>query len=322
LSSYSEIVSDLLQARRAEPSATAIFRDLKHDKDLCPSLRNKVDEIFSAFEKYHTITYDIQGLKDKGTDVLLTEWVEGVKEFVCFQVKGEDDLAQKDYLKTLKAQFFDTQNTYGSKLKHYYIVVCYSLVSEDENGELRIDKARSEKVKNIIRDFAAEDRVRVIEPGFAAWFLGLSKVQIDVIIRTRFGNDDIVFKEARHLVAGLEITEKLLLIFILWLNFYHNKPTVTVDDITRSQFIRRMHLLIAEDIKHLYDFDRQIAYDLEILSNQFLESDGEGFSLSVQAVEPLAILMLDGSVRYDHHDDGLLEYMLRILSGYDLSEDE
>jgi len=48
LSKYSEIVSDLLQARRAEPSATAMFRNLKHDKDLCPSLRDKVDEIFSA----------------------------------------------------------------------------------------------------------------------------------------------------------------------------------------------------------------------------------------------------------------------------------
>ena len=261
-------------------------------------------------------------MKDKGTDVLLTEWVEGVKEFVCFQVKGEDDLAQKDYLKTLKAQFFDTQNTYGSKLQHYYIVVCYSLVSEDETGNLRIDKARGEKVKNVIRDFAPEDRVRVIEPGFGAWFLGLSTVQIDVIIRTRFGDDDIVFKEARHLVADLEITEKILLIFILWLNLYQNKPTVMADDITQSQFIRRMHLLIVEDIEDLYDFDHQIAHDLEILGNQFLESYGEGFSLSVQAVEPLAILMLDGSVRYDYHDEGLLEYMVRILGGYDLSESE
>jgi len=245
-----------------------------------------------------------------------------VKEFVCFQVKAEDDLAEKDYLKTLKAQFFDTQNTYGSRLQHYYIVVCYSIVAEDEKGEFRIDKGRGEKVKNIIRDFAGEDKVRVIEPGFAAWFLGLSRVQIDVIVRTRFGNDDIVFKEARNLVADLEITEKILLVFILWLNLYHNKQTVTADDITQSEFIRRMHLLIVEDVEDLYQFDYQIAHDLEILSNQFLESDGDGFSLSVQAVEPLAILMLDGSVRYDYHNDGLLEYMVRILSGYDLSEAE
>lgn len=71
MSRHAEIVSDLLQARRAEPSATAIFRDLKHDKDLCPKLRDQIEEIFSALKKYNTIAPDIQGLKDKGTDVLI-----------------------------------------------------------------------------------------------------------------------------------------------------------------------------------------------------------------------------------------------------------
>ncbi len=233
LSGHAEIVSDLLQARRAEPSATAVFRDLKHDKDLCPKLRDQIEEIFSALKKYHAIAHDIQGLKDKGTDVLLTEWVEEAKEFNCFQIKGEDDLAAKDYLKTLKAQFHDARNTYGMRLRHYYIVVCYSIVSEDESGQLIIDKARSEKVKNIIREFAGEDRVRVIEPEFAAYFLGLGAIQIDVIVRTRFGDDDVVFKEARHLVADLKITEKMVLVFVLWVHLYHNKLIVTADEITQ-----------------------------------------------------------------------------------------
>jgi hypothetical protein len=322
LSGHAEIVSDLLQARRAEPSATAIFRDLKHDKDLCPKLRDQIEEIFSALKKYQTIVHDTQGPQDKGTDVLLTEWVEDTKEFNCFQIKAEADFAAKDYLKTLKAQFHDARNTYGSKLKHYYIVVCYSIVSEEESGEVIIDKGRNEKVKNIIREFAREDKVRVIEPGFAAWFLGLSTIQIDVIVRTRFGNDDIVFKEARHLVADLKITEKIVLVFILWLHLYDNKFMVTADEITQSPFIRRMHLLIVEDIDELYEFDYQIAHDLQVLEDKFLESEGDGFSLHIQGVESLAILMLDGSVRYDYHDEGLLEYMLRILSGYDLSEVE
>ena len=322
MSGHAEIVSDLLQARRAEPSATAIFRNLKHDKDLCPKLRDQIEEIFSALEKYHTIAHDIQGLKDKGTDVLLTEWVEETKEFLCFQVKGEDDLAAKDHLKTLKAQFHDARNTYGSRLKHYYIVVCYSIVSENKSGRLIIDKGRNERVKNIIREFAGEDKVRVIEPGFAAWFLGLSRVQIDVIVRTRFGDDDVVFKEARHLVADLKITEKIVLVFMLWVHLYHNQLVVTAEEITQSQFIRRMHALIVEDVDDLYDFEYQIAHDLQVLEDKFLESEESGFSLHIQTVESLAILMLDGSVRYDYHDEALLEYMLRILSGYDLLEVE
>jgi hypothetical protein len=246
--------------------------------------------------------------------------VEGAKEYVCFQVKAEGDLAEKDYLKTLKAQFFDTDSTFGSKLKHYYIVVCYSIVTEDHAGSLQIDKKRSETVKMIIREFAGKDKVRVIEPTFAAWFLSLSTVQIDVIIRTRFGDDDVVFKEARYLVSELELTEKLLLVFMLWLNLYQDKLRVTADEITQSAFVRRMHSLIGDEIEEdLDEFDDQIAHDLAVLENKFLEADGEGFSLPVHAVEALAIIMLDGSVRYDYHEEALMEYMLRILGGYDLT---
>jgi len=40
MSEYSQIVCDLLEARRSEPSATEVFMKLKHDKDLCPGFRS------------------------------------------------------------------------------------------------------------------------------------------------------------------------------------------------------------------------------------------------------------------------------------------
>src|SRR5438552_2053990 len=129
MSEYSDIVCDLLQARRSEPSATEMFRHLKHDADLCPKLQHQIEVIFSGFKKFHAISYEIQGLKDQGTDVLLIEWVDREKEFVGFQIKAEWDLAQDGYLQKLKAQYFDARNRYGAKLKAYYIVLCYSIVS-------------------------------------------------------------------------------------------------------------------------------------------------------------------------------------------------
>jgi hypothetical protein len=325
MSQYSEIVCDLLQSRRAEPSATEVFKHWKHDADLCPKLRNQIEAIFSGFKKYHTVSYDIQGLKDQGTDVLLIEWVDDQKEFVCFQVKGEWDLAQNSYLQTLKAQYFDTRTRYGSKLKAYYILVCYSIVAEaSKTGQPVVDKARKEKVKGIIREFALETNVRVVEPEYAAWFLSLNTIRIDAIIRSRFGDQDVVFKEARNLVRDLGVMEKIILLFILWLHLFHNKATVTADEIIHSPDMQRLHQRIAEQADDLlYDFDYQIAHDLETLQNNFVECDSTGgFSLPLQSVQPLAILMMDGSVRYNYQDAELLEYTLRILGGFDLSDSD
>jgi hypothetical protein len=61
MSEYSQIVCDLLEARRSEPSATEVFIRLKHDKDLCPQFQNQIEKIFSGFKKYHNVNYDIQG---------------------------------------------------------------------------------------------------------------------------------------------------------------------------------------------------------------------------------------------------------------------
>jgi len=332
LSDYSEIITDLLLLRRAEPSATDVFKRWKHDEHLCPKLREKIELAFSAFKKYHTITHDIQGLKDEGTDILLTEWVNDRKQFVCFQIKGEWDLAQKGYLETLKAQHFNTRNRYGDKLKAYYIIVCCSIVTNEaakrrfvtDKKRLIPDKKKIEQVKAIVRAFAPEDKVRVIEPEYAIRFLTLTSLEIDSSIRIRYGEDDIVFKEARALVRGLAPTETVLLVFVLWLRLYKNKQLVSMEEITRSAYIQRMHEFIFEQLEYdLYNFEDQIAHDIEILEDAFIDVDTSGdFSLSLQAVQALAILMMDGNVRYGYEEEELLEYTIEILGGFSVTPEE
>jgi hypothetical protein len=249
--------------------------------------------------------------------------VDDQNEFVCFQIKGEWDLAEKDFLKTLKSQYFDSRKEYEQGFKDYYIVVCYSIVTDDK-GRLVVDKKRQETVKAIIREFAHETRVRVIEPEYAAWFLSLSAIQIDALIKSRFGDEDIVYKEAIDLVSELGVTEKVILVFILWLQLYRNKLSVTTHEITQSPFMQRIHQMLADEAHFpIYDFDDQIAHDLEILENQFIERDSTGgFSLPIHSVQPLAILMMDGNIRYEHADEELLEYMLRVVGAFDLPNSE
>lgn len=323
MSQYTEILADFLQLRRGEIAETEKFRHLKHDKDLCEGFREKVDAVFNAFDKYHRVVYDIQGLKDEGTDVLLSERIGDKKEYVSFQVKGEWDLSQKDYLKTLKSQYFDSIKRYGDSLKDYYIVLCYSIATKDKQKQrLTLDKGRKEKVKGIIREFELMPQARVIEPEWAASFLALSQIQIDVVIKSRFGNEDIVFKEAINLVSELSSTEKIILVFMLWLHLYRNKSTTTSEEIVQSEFIQRTFASLPEEIDeddegyHYYplDLDSQVARDLERLEGNFVErGEGNDFSLPLDSVQPLAVLLMDGHIRYDHNDDELLTYMLALL---------
>jgi hypothetical protein len=324
VSEYSQIVCDLLEARRSEPSATEVFLTLKHDKDLCPRFQKQIERIFSGFKKYHNVSYDIQGLKDEGVDVLLIEWVDGQKEFVGFQIKGEWDLSQKDFLQKLKAQLHDARARYGSRLKVYYIVLCYSIVSEDKKSKrLGVDKARQEKVKSIIRDFAKESDVRVVEPEFAARFLSLSSVNIDAIIKSRFGNQDIVIKEALALTSDLSMMEKVVLLFLLWLHLFQNQASASAEEIMQSPIIQDLHQTLSREAEHLfYDFEYQITHDVETLQNKLIDCDSNGqFSIRLDLVKPLVVLMMDGSVRYQHGDQALLEYTLRLLEGLDDPED-
>src|SRR5687767_13775782 len=102
------IIYELLQFRRSPYEATSIFSSLKHNVDLCPKFQAKLESVYDAFDKYQTITYDIQGPRDQGTDILVRQRIDDENRYICFQIKSNDDLKKSDYLKVLKAQYFDT----------------------------------------------------------------------------------------------------------------------------------------------------------------------------------------------------------------------
>lgn len=324
MSEYSrQLIYELLQFRRAEPSATEALSRLMHNADLCPAFQRQIDAIFSAFRKYQRIVYDIQGPRDMGTDIVLREPMDDETGYVCFQIKSDLDLKKNEYLKDLKAQHFDARNKYQAALQDYYILLCCSVVKPDKERKQWVsDEAKKGQIRAIEGEFAAETKVHVIEPEFVVTFLNLSAIQIDAIIKSKFGDEDIVFKEALNLVSGLSSTEKALVVFMLWLRLYRQQATINPEDILRSSFILDVYdrgvILDEDDDDYLYDqlgAGSQIVRDIEYLQDKFIERDNPGnYLLDLESVQPLAVLMMDGAIRYDYHDDELLNYMLELLA--------
>ena len=75
----------------------------------------------------------------------------------CFQIKSEWDIQQEDYLKTLKAQLFDTRKRYQTALREYFIVLCFSVVTLEEKKKRR--KFGKTPPRRLIQDRARKNKV-------------------------------------------------------------------------------------------------------------------------------------------------------------------
>jgi hypothetical protein len=313
-----KLLYELLQFRRSTPESTEKFAELKHDADLCPRFQRKIEDIFGAFEKYHRITYDIQGPRDKGTDVLIRLPADDEDKFISLQVKSEDDLRDKNYLKSLKSQLFDTDPA-SSRLLDYYIVLCCNTN----------DRSNKAKVRSIGATFAKTPKVTIIEPEFALTFLRLTSIQVDALIKSRLGSEDIVFREALNDVKELTLTERALLFYLIWSKIYNDTATITVDKLNESEFLADVYSReYAAKSKRRYRFSDNvpdIISDLNHLEDTFISSDDQAsYSISLTEVESLAVLMMDGRIRYEYGAEELLYYMMDLFGpteGYDLSEE-
>ena len=65
------ILSELLFYRPSRFGETRQFAGWKHNRHLCPWLESQLNEIRDCFLKHQAVAYDVQGVHDLGTDVLL-----------------------------------------------------------------------------------------------------------------------------------------------------------------------------------------------------------------------------------------------------------
>ena len=67
----STVVDELVKYKASSNKNTKNFVKLKHNKHLCPMVEKQGNRILDCFVKYHSVAYDVQGINDRGTDVLL-----------------------------------------------------------------------------------------------------------------------------------------------------------------------------------------------------------------------------------------------------------
>ena len=195
------------------------------------NFKRKLEVILEAWEKYRKIAYDIQGFKDAGTDVLLREENGEECDYICFQLKSEGDINHKDLIKNLKAQWFDTHETYKAELLDYYIVLCCN--SDDKNNKAKIRSTEGE--------FKTVKPVHVIEPEYALSFLSLPTTTIDAVLKSKLGSEDVVFRKSLEIIATLTPTERALVFYLLWKSLYDKDRSVELSDLTRSDFLVKVY---------------------------------------------------------------------------------
>ncbi len=334
----SKIVDELLRYREGSILSTKTFRSFKHNKHLCPAVEKKLNTVIECLSKFHNIAYDVQGIHDRGTDVLLRD-SEGEPEesnYIAFQIKSFEDLNSEDYLTRLKAQCFESQNEYGNKLEQYYILLC-------------TDKSAQEnQIREIKKAFGTSSRVTVIDPQYAITFLRLNEIRIAAVVDSVLRKDDLVYKKVRQIIDELTPTEAALTVAILHQSIIDRKANVDLELIRNSRFIKEIYNRVPdyprdyyffydEDLSNISeenddseektkeksesyedrkrDFNIRISEDLDLLDGQLFSISGESgeIELDYDYGLPIQAILLDATVRYEYNGDELLNYILNAL---------
>ena len=101
-----EVLNELFRFGSVTEKATEEFKDMKHNADLCPAVTQQLNRLLESYLKYDAVAYDVQGLHDQGTDVLLKYYPNPDGEdnpwyAIAIQIKSYDDLKKPDYVKDL-----------------------------------------------------------------------------------------------------------------------------------------------------------------------------------------------------------------------------
>lgn len=196
------VVFDLLIYGRVAFSRTKEFKQKKHNKDLVPAFNDTFNEVLDYFDRYRNISYDIQGVRDCGIDVLIKYEIDSMEKLIGIQIKSYDDIKEKGWLSKLKAQLIDVQSTYNaSDLTDYYVVMCTDI--KEHKDKIRNATADLMKIKGF--------KVHVIQPENALYFLEMPSYSIGAYLKRKFSNHDYVVQKAEESLVGLSLAQSAML---------------------------------------------------------------------------------------------------------------
>ena len=305
-----KIVFNLLTFRRGSSKATTYFKGKKHNKDLCPLLKEQLEKIHNSFNKFKKITYDIQGVRDNGTDVLIKDTSTEPSRYICFQIKNEDDFKRGDCLKELKAQYFDSKTRFGNIL-NYYIFLCADIYTDrstindkglKDKSNISLNKQAQlnyDMIRNITAEFSTESSIFVIEPTLSYTFLNMNLMQIDAIVKSIFGNEDIVYQNAIDISSSLVPLESAILYFMIYDFITEQKLDFELQEIESSSILSTICNDIPDYNRYYYDttieeirkeFEDDFESDLDKVSFELLKQEAEDTGIFTDGLSKLEII--------------------------------
>lgn len=325
-----KVIYDLLLYRRSSLGDTEWFRQQQHNKDLCPLLELQLERIIDMFDRYHRTVKDIQGLRDRGVDVIISYGSQGEEREewrrIGFQVKSYEDLTEHAWLTKLKAQCFEAQ-TRG--LTDHYVVICTDAVEHKD------------KLRSINAELVEMPGLTVVGPAHAYTFLHLADHEMAAYIKAKLDQDDVVYNNALLSVSHLTPTEAAIVIELLARNLFEDEPATSIDSLKSASFVVHTYN-VCPDIERWFYFgekddagseygsqelmgrgsEDRFDEDFMLLDEGQIASGNRNNTVTVQSDNYRAIqaLMLDATVRNNLSPLRIRHFILESLMGKKLKK--
>lgn len=296
------ILAELVRYAQAHPDETKGFRHLRHNNDLCPRFYDQSERVLTSFDKYTSVTYDIQGPRDRGTDVVIRYSIstvyDGEERYIAMQVKSFDEFEQDDDLVSkIKAQIYESEKDYGDRLDRYYLLLCTE------------HKKHLNRVRAICAELKADTKVIVIEPRYAWFFFQMNETIIDAVADRLLYPDDFVRRKAKEQVAGIGKKRLILLLSCLVHAIEKEGSYAVTDDFVTNN----SHVL---EFKKNNPHDHgSLSEDVDAMEGRYMyrDIDVNGFGIYEDSVSAIVAMYYDTKVRYGHEGDAAVKYLYTFL---------
>jgi hypothetical protein len=291
------IFATMARYRMSPTEKTMEFESLRHNKDLCPTFHQHAERLLASFNKYTSISYDIQGPRDRGSDILIrygdAESIHNNTRFVALQVKSFEECEKdKKIVGRIKSQIYETETEYDQRLERYYLLLC-------TNQLKHVDRVRA-----ICAELKNDTLVDVVVPQYALTLFKMAEATIDSIADRMLYPEDFVRKKARNEIAGIGRCQLELLI------------TCLVDSIEhRGDFKVAESVILHTRLGVLNDEPCETAESLSKLEGEFLDADHDKseYRFRRDSLAGVIALYYDSLVRFEHSGAAAVGYLYSFL---------
>jgi hypothetical protein len=331
------LVANAFRYRTARPADTRTFRDLRHDANLVPQVTQQLRFLMEGFHRDTNVTYDIQGMSDEGSDVLLCLQSARDARFIGIQIKSHKELRLKGIVSELREQLSRSEDRYDPMLRWY--IFLGADISD------KMDRVTSRRVRDIQSAFVKKSKVTIVDPVYAVTFLRLSKAQMDSLTTLTLRTGDPLVEDAaadlrRHPV------EAALLLRLVTNAVGREDAFTTLGELDSDSWIRQRYLLAYELEPQEFEFEQyvligdlqnevlheflasqprkgvssdfnwpsRLAIHIDRLSDE-VDDGGNMFRAPIHLHPALYALAAEGYVKHGLEFDELIEYPIDVILG-------